>query len=170
MGGFTTAHGFFVFGVMGHCGRWFMALFYFSNCFIQHASRMAIFLRKAKTSRRDMTAKSQDDHGYFGRFGGRFVPETLMTPLSEFEVAYRPLKHLRYGIEQSILLNYTSQTMDNRLVTSSTLILRDHKKKPVVAICINFAVGDILHINKATCTENVWLTLERMRKVEGRIN
>jgi hypothetical protein len=113
---------------MGHYGRWFMALFYSPKCFIQHASTMAIFLRKAKTSRREMTAKSQDDHGYVGRCGGRFVPETLMTPLSELEVAYRPLKHLRYGIEQSTLLNYPSQTMDNRLVTSSTIILRDHKK------------------------------------------
>jgi tryptophan synthase beta chain len=30
-----------------------------------------------------------DRHGHFGRFGGRYVPETLMTPLLELEAAYR---------------------------------------------------------------------------------
>ena len=29
-----------------------------------------------------------DRHGHFGRFGGRYVPETLMTPLGELERAY----------------------------------------------------------------------------------
>ncbi len=29
-----------------------------------------------------------DRHGHFGRFGGRFVPETLMAPLMELERAY----------------------------------------------------------------------------------
>jgi len=33
--------------------------------------------------------KLPDDRGYFGAFGGRFVPETLMTPLAELEEAYR---------------------------------------------------------------------------------
>lgn len=32
---------------------------------------------------------SPDDKGYFGRFGGSFVPETLMVPLEELEKAYR---------------------------------------------------------------------------------
>jgi len=38
-----------------------------------------------------MTAKKQlpDDRGYFGQFGGKFVPETLMPALSELEQAYR---------------------------------------------------------------------------------
>ena len=30
-----------------------------------------------------------DDRGYFGEFGGRFVPETLMAPLEALEKAYR---------------------------------------------------------------------------------
>jgi tryptophan synthase beta chain len=30
-----------------------------------------------------------DARGYFGRYGGQFVPETLMSPLAEFEGAYR---------------------------------------------------------------------------------
>jgi len=32
--------------------------------------------------------KLPDDRGYFGAFGGRFVPETLMAPLAELEEAY----------------------------------------------------------------------------------
>jgi tryptophan synthase beta chain len=32
--------------------------------------------------------KLPDDRGYFGAFGGRFVPETLMVPLKELEEAY----------------------------------------------------------------------------------
>jgi tryptophan synthase beta chain len=34
-----------------------------------------------------------DRHGFFGQFGGRFVPETLMAALDEFEGAYKKLKH-----------------------------------------------------------------------------
>ena len=30
-----------------------------------------------------------DAHGHFGRFGGRYVPETLMAPLAELDAAYR---------------------------------------------------------------------------------
>ncbi|HEX6161031.1 MAG TPA: tryptophan synthase subunit beta [Thermoanaerobaculia bacterium] len=33
-----------------------------------------------------------DRHGYFGTFGGKFVPETLMAALEEFESAYKKLK------------------------------------------------------------------------------
>ncbi len=34
-----------------------------------------------------------NQRGYFGEFGGRFVPETLMTPLLELEQAYKKLIH-----------------------------------------------------------------------------
>ena len=34
------------------------------------------------------TQKLPDEHGHFGRFGGRFVPETLMAALDELEAAY----------------------------------------------------------------------------------
>jgi tryptophan synthase beta chain len=33
-----------------------------------------------------------DKKGYFGIFGGKFVPETLMNPLKELEKAYHSLK------------------------------------------------------------------------------
>jgi len=34
-----------------------------------------------------------DKRGYFGRYGGRFVPETLMTPLKELEEAFHVAMH-----------------------------------------------------------------------------
>jgi tryptophan synthase beta chain len=34
-----------------------------------------------------------DSQGYFGQFGGRFVPETLMPALNELEAAYQEAKH-----------------------------------------------------------------------------
>jgi len=40
-----------------------------------------------------MTARSMPDRaGYFGDFGGRFVPETLMAALDEFENAYKSVR------------------------------------------------------------------------------
>ncbi len=39
-----------------------------------------------------MTAVFPDRHGFFGQFGGKFVPETLMAALDEFEGAYKKLK------------------------------------------------------------------------------
>lgn len=48
-----------------------------------------------------------DNHGYFGQFGGKFVPETLMYALSELEQAYRKTrqdpsfkKELKFYLEQ----------------------------------------------------------------------
>jgi tryptophan synthase beta chain len=41
------------------------------------------------SSARLRPAALPDAHGHFGRFGGRFVPETLMQPLMELEGAYR---------------------------------------------------------------------------------
>lgn len=34
-----------------------------------------------------------DERGYFGEFGGRFVPETLMEPLLQLEEAYNKYKN-----------------------------------------------------------------------------
>ncbi|MGZ8831007.1 MAG: tryptophan synthase subunit beta, partial [Thermoanaerobaculia bacterium] len=36
-----------------------------------------------------------DRAGYFGQFGGRYVPETLMAALDEFEAAYKKLRRDR---------------------------------------------------------------------------
>uniref|UniRef100_A0A7V0Z7K1 Tryptophan synthase beta chain n=1 Tax=candidate division WOR-3 bacterium TaxID=2052148 RepID=A0A7V0Z7K1_UNCW3 len=40
-----------------------------------------------------MAYKKPDKKGYFGRFGGRFVPETLMPAIIELEEAYNRLKN-----------------------------------------------------------------------------
>ncbi len=34
-------------------------------------------------------SRDPDDRGYFGKYGGRFVPETLVAPIEELEEAYR---------------------------------------------------------------------------------
>ncbi|HPO82921.1 MAG TPA: tryptophan synthase subunit beta, partial [bacterium] len=34
-----------------------------------------------------------DERGYFGPYGGRFVPETLMEPVLELEQAYNKIKN-----------------------------------------------------------------------------
>src|SRR6478736_3966539 len=36
----------------------------------------------------DLVSSVPDSHGHFGRFGGMFVPETLMAALRELEAAY----------------------------------------------------------------------------------
>jgi tryptophan synthase beta chain len=41
------------------------------------------------TAMRLNPASLPDAGGHFGRFGGRFVPETLMSPLIDLERAYR---------------------------------------------------------------------------------
>jgi tryptophan synthase beta chain len=37
--------------------------------------------------------RDPDERGYFGRYGGRFAPETLMAPLDELRDAYFALRH-----------------------------------------------------------------------------
>jgi len=41
-----------------------------------------------KAAEREVTQQLPDDRGYFGAFGGKFVPETLMPALEELERAY----------------------------------------------------------------------------------
>jgi len=52
-----------------------------------------------------------DKYGFFGDFGGRFVPETLMAPLEELETAYRRARRdreFRRELE-SILTDYVGR-------------------------------------------------------------
>ena len=53
-----------------------------------------------------------DASGHFGRFGGRFVPETLMAPLLELEAAY------------------TRARRDQRFQTRLRALLRDYAGRP----------------------------------------
>src|SRR6059058_159637 len=52
------------------------------------------------TSRRDPDAR-----GYFGEFGGRFVPETLVEPIEQLERAYFAAREdAQFGAELACLL------------------------------------------------------------------
>ena len=42
-----------------------------------------------------LRSRPRHDEGYFGDFGGRYVPETLMAPLAELTVAYDKLSRTR---------------------------------------------------------------------------
>ena len=53
------------------------------------ARRAGSPMSPAMTAARLNPAALPDAAGHFGRFGGRFVPETLMAPLIELERAYR---------------------------------------------------------------------------------
>jgi tryptophan synthase beta chain len=56
-------------------------------------------------------ASLPDAHGHFGRFGGRFVPETLMQPLVDLERAYRAARadrHFRRRLRE-LLASYAGR-------------------------------------------------------------
>ena len=44
--------------------------------------------------------RGPDERGYFGEFGGRFVPETLMPALEALTLAYRELRALGSPVPQ----------------------------------------------------------------------
>src|SRR5207237_4337514 len=52
-----------------------------------------------------------DRRGYFGEFGGKYVPETLMAALDEFESAYKKARRDRSFRREfeSILANYVGR-------------------------------------------------------------
>ena len=52
-----------------------------------------------------------DRRGYFGEFGGKYVPETLMAALDEFEAAYRKLRRDKSFAREldSFLANYVGR-------------------------------------------------------------
>lgn len=51
------------------------------------------------------TKKTPDSKGHFSRYGGRFVPETLMPALIELDSAYKKYKKDKKFIEELILLH-----------------------------------------------------------------
>jgi tryptophan synthase beta subunit len=54
------------------------------------AERVRAFVRAARPAA--PSGERPDDAGYFGRYGGRFVPETLMPALEELDHAYAALR------------------------------------------------------------------------------
>jgi tryptophan synthase beta chain len=58
-----------------------------------------------------MTKGYPDAKGYFGEFGGRFVPETLITPLMELEEAFSSIGRSPKFVQEleSLLANYAGR-------------------------------------------------------------
>ena len=42
-----------------------------------------------------MAYQEPNKDGFYGKFGGRFVPETLMTAVLELEEAYREVRRIQ---------------------------------------------------------------------------
>ena len=54
-----------------------------------------------------MTRRDPDARGYFGEFGGRFVPETLVEPVEALERAYFAVRDdAAFGAELADLLKH----------------------------------------------------------------
>jgi tryptophan synthase beta chain len=43
--------------------------------------------------RSTITASEPDEHGHWGKFGGRYVPETLVAPLDELTKEFTLARH-----------------------------------------------------------------------------
>ena len=59
------------------------------------------------------------------------------------------LKQIKSGDFDEAHINYRSETKSGRTLKSSTIILKNDRGKPVIALCINFDVTDILNFNTA---------------------
>ena len=55
--------------------------------------------------------RDPDGRGYFGDYGGRFVPETLVAPIEELEEAYRAARVDRaFGMQlEDLLVRYVGR-------------------------------------------------------------
>jgi tryptophan synthase beta chain len=100
-----------------------------------------------------MTFSGPDERGYFGKFGGRFVPETLVEPLNELTKAYSHYKDDRdFQTElSSILKNYvgrpTALSYASRLTEylgGSQIYLKREDLTHTGAHKINNALGQVL--------------------------
>lgn len=95
--------------------------------------------------------------GYFGRFGGRFVPETLYGPVKELEVAYAKYSHDHSFQKElsNILHNYvgrpTPLTFAKRLTEhlgGAQIYLKREDLTHTGAHKINNAIGQVLLASK----------------------
>ncbi len=91
--------------------------------------------------------------GYFGEFGGRFIPETLMTPLLELEVAYRSAQknpkfreelayHLRQFVGRPTPLMYAKRLSE--AIGKGRIYLKREDLCHTGAHKINNALGQVL--------------------------
>jgi tryptophan synthase beta chain len=94
-----------------------------------------------------------DKRGYFGEFGGRYVPETLMSAITELEVAYQKAKEsvnfqkdLRYYFKNYIgrpSVLYYARRLTERL-GGAKIYLKREDLNHTGAHKINNAIGQVL--------------------------
>jgi len=94
-----------------------------------------------------------DDRGYYGRFGGRYVPETLVAPLEDLELAYREARSDQDFVRevQRLLIDYvgrpTPMAAAERLSASiggALIVLKREDLAHTGAHKINNALGQAL--------------------------
>ncbi len=99
------------------------------------------------------TRQNPDDRGYFGEFGGRFVPDTLMAPLLELEQAYNALEgDAGFWAEyESLLKNFVGRETPlqpaarlSEHLGSAKIYLKREDLAHTGAHKINNAIGQIL--------------------------
>lgn len=100
-----------------------------------------------------MLITEPDSRGYFGRFGGRYVPETLMQALGELEAAYRAAKCDRAFVSQLEQLGreyvgrptpiHAAERLSARLGGTKIIIKREDLAH-TGAHKINNAIGQVL--------------------------
>jgi len=72
-----------------------------------------------------MTKYEPNEDGYWGEFGGRFVPETLVSALDELELAFKEVRHDTDFLAQldSLLTNYSGRPTPLTLASRLTMHL-----------------------------------------------
>ena len=98
--------------------------------------------------------------GYFGQYGGQFVPETLMTPLKELEEAYEQVKqdptfyeelneYLKHYVGRDTPLYYAERL--SKASGGAKIYLKREDLNHTGAHKINHCIGEALlakHLNK----------------------
>jgi len=90
----------------------------------------------------DLRSLRNLEHSIIKIANGHVTGRTVGGPISD-----RGLKDIRGGSEWDLCINYASATKDGRSLKSSTMLIKNEKGKPIVAMCINFDVSDILSLN-----------------------
>jgi len=99
------------------------------------------------------------DHSIVKIANGHVTGRTVGGPISD-----RGLKDLKSGRNNSLFINYPSVTKDGRPLKSSSIIVRNKKGKPIVGLCVNFDVTDILNLN--TVIQGIFAISEETKEGE----
>ena len=96
------------------------------------------------------SATLPDRLGHFGPYGGRYVPEVLMSPLEELEQAYADARNdPRFQSELQSLLHYYAGR-------PTPLYFARHLSESLAGAQIWLKREDLLHkIGRASCRERV---------------